>query len=123
MDASSVCSVSDRSDKVGAGAGSGEDAGAGRVGAGIAFVAEEFAAEDPVTAGLAAGMIGLGGKGDLEGSSRSAAEAPSTAAFLVNEIAVQYVIVTAHQPQGDPVADRQHNNTDNANLKHLGANA
>ena len=76
MDASSVCSVSDRSDKVGAAAGGGEDAGAARVGAGIAFVAEELAAEDPVTAGLA-GMIGLGGKGDLEASSRSAAAVPS----------------------------------------------
>jgi hypothetical protein len=41
----------------------------------------------------------------------------------MNEIAVQYVVATAHQPQGNPVADRQHNDTNNADLKHLGAGA
>ena len=41
----------------------------------------------------------------------------------MNEIAVQYVVMATHQPQGDPVADRQHNNTNYTYLKHLGAYA
>lgn len=39
-----------------------------------------------------------------------------SALFFMNEITVQYVVMTAHQPQGDPVADRQHNDTNNTNL-------
>ena len=38
----------------------------------------------------------------------------------MNEVAVQYIVMTAHQPQGDPVADRQHNNANYTYLKHLG---
>jgi hypothetical protein len=79
MDASRVCSVSDRSERADAGADTGEDVGAGGAGAGMdlaeedsvteSAVTEGWATEDLVTAGLA-GIIGLAGKGDLEARRR-----------------------------------------------------
>ena len=41
----------------------------------------------------------------------------------MNEVTMQYIVMTAHQPQGNPVADRQHNDTNYAYLNHLGAYA
>jgi hypothetical protein len=38
----------------------------------------------------------------------------------MDEVAMLYIVMAAHQPQSDPVADRQHNDTNNANLEHLG---
>ena len=43
--------------------------------------------------------------------------------FGMDEITVQYVIMAADQPKGDPIADRQYNDADNTNFKHLGAYA
>ena len=39
----------------------------------------------------------------------------------MNEVAVQDVVTTAHEPQRDPIADRQHNDANNTNLNHFGA--
>ena len=85
-------------------------------------MAEDLAAEGLVRAGLA-GMIGLGRERRIAKKWPIGRCSRLDPVFVVNEIAVQYVVVAAHQPQGDPVADRQHNNANNANLKHLGANA
>ena len=41
----------------------------------------------------------------------------------MNEVAVQNVIVAAHQPKGDPIADREHNDANKTNFKHFGADA
>ncbi len=41
----------------------------------------------------------------------------------MHEIAMQDVVMAAHQPKGDPIAGRQNNDTNNTNLKHLGAYA
>ena len=42
------------------------------------------------------------------------------ASIGMNEIAMQHVVMAAHQPQGDPIADRKHNDANNTSFKHLG---
>ncbi len=126
MEASSDCSLSNRSEET-----AGEDAGSGWAGS--------TCATGLATAGLRDNRLDRGSpdpgirgnhrlcrKCRLRGKRRPGRKRLIRrrrrlgAKLRMNEVAVQDIVTAAHQPQRDPISDRQHNDANNTNLNHFG---